>query len=217
MSKFGPILVILLAMLSIGFMGFAGVGTFGGPNWSAMANSMKDYQITQNTGADTTWTAVSSNDESLKTSSVLPEVIVAALDHKTGVVQAELNELNEEEQTIQQNRESLNSQIEVDKVSLDTYRDRQAQLLVSLGEQVAALSRQAVQKTDQASAIEKEVEDRRSDVFRQQNQLEVLRADQARIGQISQQMIDLIEQIDADLEKARRREKQLRQQLGEDY
>ena len=217
MSKFGPILVILLAMLSIGFMGFAGVGTFGGPNWSAMANSMKDYQITQNTGADTTWTAVSSNDESLKTSSVLPEVIVAALDHKTGVVQAELNELNEEEQTIQQNRESLNSQIEVDKVSLDTYRDRQAQLVVSLGEQVAALSRQAVQKTDQASAIEKEVEDRRSDVFRQQNQLEVLRADQARIGQISQQMIDLIEQIDADLEKARRREKQLRQQLGEDY
>lgn len=217
MSKSGPILVIVLALLSIGFMGFAGVATFGGPNWSAIAQSMDDYQIIRNTGPEKTWTALSSNDESLKTSPVFPEVIVAALDHKSGALQAELNELNAEGPVVQQNLDSLNRQIDGDKAALDANHERQAQLLVQLGEQLAELSRQAVQKTELAISREKTVADRRSDVFRLQNQLQVLRADEARIGQISQQMIDLIEQIDADLDKARRRERQLRQRLGEDY
>lgn len=217
MSKFGPILVVLIAMLSIGFMGFAGVATFGGPNWRAIASSMKDYQFIRSDGPNTTWSAISRNDDTLKTSAVLPEVIVAALDDKQTTLKTELDELSAQQPVIQQNLDSINRQIDADKPALDAHLALQAQLLVDLSEQAANLSRQVVQKTQEGEAIEKVVSDRRSDVFRQQNQLEVLRADQARINQITQQMTDLIEQIDTDLDKARRRERQLRQRLGEDY
>ncbi len=217
MSKFGPILVILVAMLSIGFMGFAGVATFGGPNWRAIASSMTDYQFVRSDGPNPTWSAISRSDDTLKTSVVLPEVIVAALDDKQSNLKSKLDELNAEQPQIQQNLDSLSRQINADKPALDDNLERQAKLLVQLGEQAANFSRQVVQKTQEGSAIEKIVSDRRSDVFRQQNQLEVLRADQARIDQITQQMTDLIEQIDTDLDKARRRERQLRQRLGEDY
>ena len=217
MSKFGPILVVLVAILSIGYMGFAGVATFGGPNWGAIAGSMTDYQFIRNPGPEPTWSAISRSDDNLKTSAVLPEVIVSALDHKQAELKTTLDELNADQPKVQQNLDDINRRIEVDKPALDAHLADQAQLLLELGEQAANLSRQVVQKTQEGSAIEKVVSDRRSDVFRQQNQLEVLRADQARIEQITRQMTDLIEQIDTDLDKARRREKQLRQRLGEDY
>lgn len=217
MSKLGPILVVLVAILSIGFMGFAGVATFGGPNWGAIANSMTDYQFIRNPGPDPTWSAISRTDDTLKSSAVLPEVIVAALDHKQAELKTTLDELNAEQPKIQQNLESLSRQISQDKDALGAHLAEQAEILVALGEQAANLSRQVVQKTQEGSAIEKIVSDRRSDVFRQKNQLEVLRADQARIEQITRQMTDLIEQINADLDKARRRERQLRERLGEDY
>ncbi len=217
MSKFAPILAILLTVLSIAFMGFAGAATLGGPNWRAMASNMTDYQFVRGSGQDTAWSVTSRTGDNLKSSPVLPEVLVAALDDRSSQLQTKLGELDAKEPEVRQSLEDLDGDIGTDKEALNRHLEAQAQLLQQLGTEAANLSRQVVQKTEEGSVVEKEVSDRRSDVFRQQNQLEVLRADQARIEQIHRQMTDLIEQIDTDLDKARRRERQLRERLGEDY
>jgi len=214
MNKFGPILVIMVSMLSIAFMGFAGVATFGGPNWRAMADLMTEYQFSRD---GEQWSAVSASNETLKSSAVLPEVIVAALDDKAAKLKVELDTLKASEPLVLQNLETITTQIQADKQGLVESLEQKQQLLAQLSEEYGNLSRQVVQKTEDGSGVEKDVSDRRSDVFRLQNQLAVLRADQARIDQVHQQMTDLIEQIDADLDKARRRERQLRQRLGQDY
>jgi len=207
------LLAILVTVLSIAFLGFALAVKLGGPNWDATARGMTAYQLTYVPGENAQWTATSADGESVGSSPVLPGVIVAALNDKIQKLQDQLNNLNERQPQVDENLTRLNQQIEADREALAAGIDDKRQHLAQLEQQTAQLSNQVIQQTAAGSAVEQVVSDRRSDVFRLQNQREVLRADEARIAQIHRQMADLIEQIDADLAKARRREQQLRSQL----
>lgn len=208
------ILAIVVTVLSIAFLGFARVTTFGGPNWRGMARSMKGYQFTRSEGDPPTWSVSSPNGENLGSFPVLPGAIVAALDHQSENLQAELRQLNDTEPEVSQKLESIDRQIAADREALQASVARKRQRLDQLQQEYSQLSRQVVEQTEQGQAVEDVIADRRSDVFRLTNQLEVLRADEARIEKIHRQMSDLIEQIDADLEIARRREQQLGDRLG---
>ncbi len=208
------LLAIVVTVLSIAFLGFAGVVTLGGPNWDATARSLKDYQFTHAPGPNGQWTATSPDGESVGSSPLLPGAIVAALDDTNKKLQGQLGELNDRDPQLRDSIQKIERQIAADREALTASLARKQQQLKDLQEQTAELSDQIVQQTTQGIAVEEVVSDRRSDVFRLTNQLAVLRADEARIEQIRQQMADLIEQINADLDKARRREQQLRMRLG---
>ncbi len=208
------LLAIVVTVLSIAFLGFAGVVTLGGPNWDATARSLRDYQFTHDPGPNGQWTATSPDGESVGSSPLLPGVIVAALDDANRKLQDRLGELNDREPQLRESIQNMERQISADREALTASLAQKQQLLKDLQDESARLSDQVVQQTTQGIAVEKVVSDRRSDVLRLTNQLAVLRADEARIEQIHQQMVDLIEQINADLDKARRREQQLRLRLG---
>ncbi|MGD9855711.1 MAG: hypothetical protein AB7U20_12260 [Planctomycetaceae bacterium] len=208
------LLAIVVTALSIAFLGFAGVVTLGGPNWQATARSMKEYKFTKDPGPSAQWTATSPDGESVGSSKVLPSVIVGALDNKNRKLQERLGKLTSLEPQAVENLQTLEQQIAADRQALEASLVQEQQRLTQFQQQSAELSNLIVQQSAQGTAVEQVVSARRSDVFRLQNQLEVLRADEARIGQIHRQMADLIEQIDADLNKAGRREQQLRSRLG---
>lgn len=208
------ILAIVVTALSIAFLGFAGVVTLGGPNWQATARSMTEYKFTRDPGPSGQWTATSPDGESVGSSKVLPSVIVSALEDKNRRLQERLGELTSLEPQLAENEQRLTQQMEADKQALEASLARERERLSQLQQQAAQLSNQIVQQSAAGTAVEQEVSARRGDVFRLQNQLEILRADEARIEQIHRQMADLIEQIDADLNKARLREQQLRSRLG---
>ncbi len=208
------LLAIVVTVLSIAFLGFAGVVTLGGPNWDGTARSLKDYHFTHDPGPNGQWTATSPDGESVGSSPLLPGVIVAALDDTNKKLQDQLGELNVREPQLRDSIQKMEQQMAADREALSASLARKQQQLKDLQEQSSQISNQVVQQTTQGIAVEKVVSDRRSDVLRLTNQLAVLRADEARIEQIHQQMVDLIEQINADLDKARQREQQLRLRLG---
>jgi chromosome segregation ATPase len=144
-------------------------------------------------------------------------VLVSALDNKIKRLGDELNPLKEKKPQLQERLEALQQQIAADQVALNASLERMQQRLAQLQQQRSQISGQIVLQTEQGQALEQQISDRRADVFRLQNQLALLRADEARIEQIHRQLDDLIEQINADLGKAGRREEQLRTLLGIEY
>jgi hypothetical protein len=222
MAKFSRILAVVTAVLSIAFLGFAGVTTLGGPNWRTVAARLAPttddpagYVFTQSLGENPQWTATSTRGEAVKTATVLPDVIVAAYDHKLAALREELNQLNEEQPQLEQRKQGMEGAIQADQQALAQAVAQRQQYLEQLRQEYVAISQQVVQKSEEAQQIEQRVDARRQDVFRLDNQLELLDAHHARIEQIEQQMLDLIRQIDADLAKAERRQEQLESRLGE--
>lgn len=224
MGNISRILAVVSAILSVAFFGFALVTSrLGGPNWQSEAAKLRatpqdpaGYVFTYTRGENAQWTASSTTGDFTKSAKVLPDVVVAAYDDKIRTLQSELTALKEELPQLQERTAQMDAAIAADEAALQQARTQREQFLAQLREQYATLSQQVVQKTEEGQQIEQVVEARRTDVFRVENQLQVLRADDARIEQIEQQMLDLIRQIDADLAKAQRRQQQLEQRLGEE-
>jgi len=223
MGNISRILAVVTAVLCMAFFGFALVTTrLGGPNWQTEADKLRPtdsdpagYVFTRTLGENAQWTATSTRGEAVKSAKVLPEVLVAAYDHKINALQNELNALNEEQPQLEQRKQTMEQNIAADEAALQQAVGQRRQFLAQLRQQYSDLSQQVVQKTEEGQQIEQVVEARRTDVFRLANQLELLKADESRIEQIEQQMLDLIRQIDADLAKAERRQEQLKTRLGE--
>lgn len=221
MGKISRVLAVVTAVLSLAFLGFAGVTTLGGPNWRTEAAKLAPtpadpagYVFTRSLGENPQWTATATvTGETVKTATVLPDVLVAAYDHKLAALNAELNEINQEQPQLEQRKAAMEKAIAADREALARAVAERQQYLQQLRQQYAAISQQVVQKTEQGRQVEEVVEARRRDVFRLANQLELLDADHVRIQQIEQQMVDLIRQIDADLAKAQRRQEQLKTRL----
>ena len=221
MGNISKTLVIVSAVLSVAFLGFAGVTTLGGPNWETTAKSLNPgenksggYNFSRSAGDNPQWTATSSDEEQIKTSAVLPDVIVAALDHKFAGLKTELDALTDELPQLETRKTNLEATIEKDVQALQEAVAQRKEYLSDLRAQYLTLSQQVEQKVVDGRQTEYVVEARREDVIRLQHQLEVLKADDERLEQIEQQMLDLIRQIDADLAKARQRQQQLKSRLG---
>lgn len=220
MGNISRVLAVVTAALSVAFLGFAVANRLGGPNWESTARSLNPqlnkaggYVFSQSVGENPQWSANSAAGDSIKTSAVLPEVIVAALDHKIAGLKAELDALINEQPQLETRKTNLEAAIDTDEQALRTAVAQRRQFLTQLREQYATLSRQLVQKAEAGRQTEDVVAARRNDVFRLLNQLEVLKADIVRLGQIEQQMVDSNRQIDADLDKAQRRQQQLKSRL----
>jgi hypothetical protein len=223
MGNISRILAVASAILSVAFFGFALVTTqLGGPNWQAETAKLRatpqdpgGYVFTYTRGENAQWTASSTTGDFTKSGKVLPDVIVSAYDDKIRTLQEKLTALNEELPQLEERTAQMDAAIAADLEALQQARTQREEYLAQLRDEYSTLSRQVVQKTEEGQQIEQVVEARRTDVFRLENQLQVLRADEARIEQIEQQMLDLIRQIDADLAKAQRRQSQLEQRLGD--
>ena len=220
MGNISRVLAVATAFLSIAFLGFAAVTTFGGPNWVTMAQDLaptqqdpQGYVFTRSAGENPQWTAAATNGETVKTAKVMPDVLIAAYDHKIAAIKQELDALNTEQPQLEQRKTQMEGAIAADKQALAQAVSEREQYLESLRQQALALSKQIVQKTEEGQQIEQVVDDRRTDVQRLENQVEVLEADNANIDQIEKQMLDLIRQIDADLAKVERRQTQLKDRL----
>ena len=216
MTGISKILAVFVTVASLAFVGFAMASTFGGPDWSGVMEEdyLKGYAITKTVGADANWQAVrASDDGTVATSKVLPEVLAKVMDEVAQKQQQELNELREREPKLKAKIEQLRKLTAGDEVALQAYIESLRKRLAAINQQHDALAEKVTGMSLEASDLERQVVARRDDVTRLGQQVLEVEADLFRLKQIKGQLQDVDYQLQEQLDRAKERQ----QLLNENY
>ena len=211
MEKFSRVLAVLVAVLSIAFMGFAAVVSFGGPNWEAEARNLEGYTFSRSEGETPIWTATraAGRVELTPKSPLLPEVLTAAIRDRTEQAKQERDTKAQEIPDLQKQAQALAAMQEADVPALDRYFQVQSQRLSDTHAQIDTTSQQQEMLAGEVSKIEDQIQSRREDVFRLELEYRVLEADKKRVSQNVDVVKEQIRLLEDELDKAQRRKQEL--------
>ncbi|MEZ6065589.1 MAG: hypothetical protein R3B90_07720 [Planctomycetaceae bacterium] len=211
MQSFSRVLAVLVAVASVVFMGFAGVVSFGGPNWEAEARSLEGYTFDQEPGQPPIWSATRSlGEERLSpTSPLLPEVLVAAYQDRTRRAGEELQTLEGAIPRLQTNTAQLQQMQDADRAALERAFAARTTRLKATRDQIDQLSQQHQQVEADALQVEDRLKSRREDVFRLQLQYRLLEADLYQVDQNIDEVAEQIRLLEDELDKASRRQAEM--------
>ena len=219
MTRFGKILVILIAFVSLAFAGFAMVVFYAGPNWAEMAGQIEGYKFTLSTGENPTWSAVKARgDVNVASDKNLAKVIDAVLTDKLKDIDAEVADYSGRLPPLTAELAATSAANALDIPALEAYIVAERARLVALNAQVATLEASVLAQTDKAQKIENIASARRDDKFRLDGQLAEIRADQYRLKAILRDLAEELEQVNGNLERAGERQDNLKRDVeSNDY
>lgn len=214
MTRFGKILVILIAFVSLAFAGLSIVVFYAGPNWQEMAGQIEGYKFSLSVGENPTWTAVRARgDEQVSTDKNLAKVIDAVLTDKLKRSSDEFTDYSGRIPPLTAELELTKAANAADVPALAAYITAKQARLVALDAKVAALQAQVLAQTSAAQKLENIASSRREDVFRLSGQLSEIRADMFRLKQIRHQLAEELEQVNGNVERAEERQRVLHEDL----
>lgn len=214
MTKFSKILAIFVAVASLAFVGFAIAATFGGPDWMAVTQEsyFGGYTISRSEGADAAWSATRASDKGqVATSKVLPEVLTAVMDEVLQQQKQEVQQLEASVPNLEARIAALEARESLDEQALQAYIADLRQRIATLTQQEAELTSKVTAAAVESRKIERQVAARREDVIRLGQQVEELRADIYRLNEIRSQLRDLDIQYSELVERARQRQRLLKE------
>lgn len=214
MNQIGKILVVFIAVASISFMGFATILTVGGYNYEEHIELLNnDYRITNSGGENPTWSSASVIGENeFPENASLAAVLDATYDDALRQQEAQIAHYEREAQAAADLITEITAANEADEQAL---RDRSEAIRADLNElrdETEAISQRVQLTQDEVLKLQVRLESRRTDVFRLEAQYSEIAVDEFRARQIIEQLTELIHQIDGEIERAQRRETQLREQ-----
>ncbi len=213
-TNVGKVLSVVTAVASVIFLGFVSVAVFGGPNRAGEARQIEGYTFTRTPATDTQspqWTVTKHVGEgNFQPSPVIEPVMVAALKDKHNEEQQELNDLQARVSPLEQQISAAKTTITADLAALDARMQELEAALQDKRDEVQATAEQVEMKAIEVQKVELRIEARREDVLRLMAEVDELRTDNFRIREIQQQLQDLIQQLDASLDRTQRRQNQLR-------
>jgi hypothetical protein len=214
MNQIGKILVVFIAVASIAFMGFATVITIGGYNFEEHIDLLNnDYRITNSGGEEPTWTSARViGEDTVHENPSLPAVLDATYTDAVARQNEQIEFYEAEEQRYAAQIAEIEAANEAD---LQALRDRSEAIradLEALRDETAATSQRVQMTQDEVLKLQVRLESRRTDVLRLEAQYAEIAVDEFRAREIIDQLSELIYQVDGELERARRREAQLREQ-----
>jgi uncharacterized protein (DUF3084 family) len=211
MEKLSRVLAVVVAVLSVAFMGFAGVVSFGGPNWEAEARAMEGYTFSRSAGDNPVWSATRAvGSEELSTKSpLLPAVLTAAIKDRTTKAQERLTLLNADIPALEQQAKTLQAMQDSDVPALSQYFQVQSKRLSDTHAQIDATSQQQKTIADDIRKFEEQLTSRREDVFRLELEHRVLTADVERAKQNVSVVEEQIRLLEDELDKSMRRSREL--------
>lgn len=210
----GKVLSVATAVASVIFAGFVFVATLGGPNWVAQANAIPGYAFTRAEVAPYTWSAKADVGEgNIPGSPTIESVISAVYNAKIQKVTADTQKLNEAVPGLQAKADQSLISVKADLTALDAQVAELTKLLNETEQESLSTAKAVEAKAEEIRKVELQIQSRREDVLRLSAQVDEIRTDRFRIAELQQQMRDLIQQIDGSLERAERRQAQLKSQL----
>jgi hypothetical protein len=210
-TTIGKVLAVVTMAASLIFLALVIAATrVGGTNWAREAQNIEGYSFAQSTGENPQWSAQKHVGQvQIPANRSIEPVIVAVYDDMIKDERA-LTPAQDQISAIEQQIAASRKEIQVDIDALNA-RDAEVQaLLEQKNAEVVAVSQQVVAKGEEVQKLELQIRARREDVGRLQAQIDEVRTDDFRLAQIEQQLQDLIQQIDASLDRAKRRQSQLR-------
>jgi hypothetical protein len=221
MNKIAKPLVVFVAAGSLAFMAFAIALTAGGPDWDAISKSesfTRDFVLTVSTGEQTAYAVRHRrSDQQVSSSTVLAEVVVAALQRQAQDLQTQVQQIQQEtERKVplvpeivrlkEQDEKALAARSDVLEQELTNLRTRESQMLAAQAE-----------KSAETQSVMQVVVERRNEGFRMKNLLELLRTD-AYVAQVQKKALDdeLI-RLKENVRRLEKRNQQLKQTISTTY
>lgn len=214
MEKLSRVLAVLIAILSVAFMGFAGAVVFGGPNWLAEARALPGYTFSRAEGEPPIWSAMRAQGQvELPTKSpLLPEVLTAAIKDRADQARQERDRLAQELPTIEKTAQDLEARQKADVPALERYFQNRFSRLEETHRQIETASKQQEMLAVEVGKIEDQLDSRRQDVFRLELQYRLLDADVVQVDQNIAAIDEQIRLLEDELDKSQRRKQELDRQ-----
>lgn len=206
----GKVLSVATAVASVIFLGFVLAAIFGGPNWKAEAQTIPGFSIARGDAEPFDWIAARHVGEgAIAPNKAIEPVLMSVYDAKIKTVNDQAAKLEEKDGPLQTKINDAMASIKMDEEALKNQLTELEALLKQTEGEVVDTSQQVEAKAEAVRKVELQIQSRREDVLRLLAQVEQLRSDRFRIGEIQQQLQDLIQQIDGSLERAESRRDQL--------
>lgn len=214
-NTFNKVLAVLLSVGSLVFLGFVVTYASGGVNWESemRAEDLGDYKFQLSDGEAPKWTVTGPGGASVASvdKNKLAAAIVSARKNLQQRQQAELNRIQQE---IPQVEAQLTAIQQLEGVDLEALKKRETEVenyLAGLNKAVLALSDQLAKRVQDTTDARTDAADRRKDVYRLTNELEVLRTDRARLVELRRELADEYLRLQITNESLKQRVDQLQQ------
>ncbi|MFK7821825.1 MAG: hypothetical protein AB8G99_24210 [Planctomycetaceae bacterium] len=210
-NTFNKVLSVFVAVASMVFLGLIVAYTAGGVNWSAeiQANDLSEYSFQLSEGEDAKWTVTGPNGPMPSVPKArLADAVVKARKDLDSRQKAELRMLRDEIPNVDAD---LNAIRELKQIDTDAMTRRQAEVksyLAELHKDVLQQSDIVTKRVRETTDTRTEAENRRKDVYRLTNELEVLRTDRARLVGLRRELADELLRLQIHLNSLKQRASQ---------
>ena len=222
MNSIGKILVVFVTASSLGFLAFVVALRNGGPDWVGEMRSpelQKEFVFTTEQGEKVMYSAKhrrTETDVAPKTP-VLAEVILKSRKRQEEDANKKLQELSPQVQPLQERLALIKKLIPEDEAGVQARNKKYEEQYEKLVSQLKEVGNQFSAKTLETQDVMRLAQDRREEAYRLANQLELLRNDKFAAQQQQKVLEDELTRLAENRQRLERRQKQLKQQLGDNY
>lgn len=195
-TKLSKVLVVFVTFASVAFAAVSLALTRSGPNWATESQALVDYDFSQSTGENPTWTVKHrSGEQALKTTKVYPDAIAAAYDDAKKRVDEEVAKVTPKIQPLKDEIAAKQKMIDEDLKGLETRQEQLKKQLDDTHKQIVAIAQETNRANEDTLKIRSEGERRRSDVYRLYRNYQALEADQFKLLEEKRRLLDLLFQM----------------------
>lgn len=216
MTRFAKLLVVFVAVASLGFAAFAGALRYGGPNWDELARAPGLYEKVTITRSDTGQYSgtMRVSGEQVGSSTNPAEVVTKAQAKVLGDLRTEMQDLSTQINNLTPQQTAVKDLIASDRRGLEQHAAIWTAQLQDLAQRIAKLTDELAAKGAEVKQLQDELIELRYEVLRLRNQLELLRDDLFAAEQQEQALKLELRRLQEDRLRLERRQQQLNQQLS---
>jgi len=222
MNTVGKILVVFVTVTSLGFFAFIAAMRNGGPDWLGESRSpelQKEFVFTPEAGEKITYSVKHRRTDTSVVDKTpnLAEAVLKARKKLEEEANKKFQELSPQPELAEKALNELKQTIPVDKAGVEarekSYNDRIQQLWT----QIQNIGTEFSTTTIETQGVLRVAEERRGEVYRLANQLELLRNDMSAAVEQQRVLEDERVRLGENRRRLERRQNQLKQQLNEGY
>lgn len=211
-NTFNKVLAVFLSVASIVFLGFTIAYTSGGTNWQSemLAPDLDEYNFQISQGENPQWSVTGVGGKNVATvpANKLSDAIVRTRKDLESRQRAQLTEINAAIPNVEKRVQDLQVWEKADREALQRRETEAQQYLSQLNQFVLATSDRLTKKIQDTAKARTQAANRRKDVYRLQNEIEVTRTDRARLVELRRTLADELLRLQLTNESLRQRVQQ---------